>query len=439
MIVNDPSQTTVVAGNPFLYDVDATDEDGDELQYVLEDEPIGMSIHPTSGVITWVPGTEAADLSFEQTVTVLDGRGGSDSKTFTVTVLRDPVGVNQAPVIGSNPITSGFVDFTYEYTVTATDPDGDALTYELVTGPTTAGFVDSTDDSSKLLQWTPKLGDEGDRYFAVKVLDPHGAFDLQTFTVSVVNLNDPPSIDSPAVINVSTDDVYQYPVVASDPNGDDLAYTLVGGPAGAGFVVDAAGNNTNLLQWNPMIEDVGYHDFLIRVSDPQGLVDEQLFTVLVSYLNDPPSIDSTAITNAVVDILYRYDVIASDPNNDVLTYELLAAPNGAGFVVDGNAVNTNVLAWKPQLGDVGEHLFVVRVSDPQKLFDLQQCCSTGRVSSASSSSRWTRANPSHWSTCGLPIGSAASISRRRYRISFKRLTSTSRRRIWGPAGAFSSW
>ena len=31
VIVNDPSQTTVVAGNPFLYDVDATDEDGDFL------------------------------------------------------------------------------------------------------------------------------------------------------------------------------------------------------------------------------------------------------------------------------------------------------------------------------------------------------------------------------------------------------------------------
>jgi hypothetical protein len=42
-------------GETYTYDVDATDVDGDTLTYSLTDNPNGMVIDPTTGVITW-PG-----------------------------------------------------------------------------------------------------------------------------------------------------------------------------------------------------------------------------------------------------------------------------------------------------------------------------------------------------------------------------------------------
>ena len=54
------------------------------------------------------------------------------------TVLPEP---NNPPVITSTPLETATVGETYTYTVEATDPDGDALTYSLVTSPTDRDII----------------------------------------------------------------------------------------------------------------------------------------------------------------------------------------------------------------------------------------------------------------------------------------------------------
>ncbi|HCL90511.1 MAG TPA: hypothetical protein DHW70_04240 [Candidatus Atribacteria bacterium] len=44
--------------------------------------------------------------------------------------------------------------------------------------------------------------------------------------------------------------------------------------------------------------------------------------------NLSPTITSTPITLATVDVLYTYDVNATDPEGDTLTYSLIAPPEG---------------------------------------------------------------------------------------------------------------
>ncbi len=73
---------------PYEYDVDATDRNiGDVLTYSLDDFPTGMAIDPSTGLISWTPGsTQIGDNSV--TTRVTDTTGLSDTQGFFVSVIE---------------------------------------------------------------------------------------------------------------------------------------------------------------------------------------------------------------------------------------------------------------------------------------------------------------------------------------------------------------
>jgi len=83
--------TTATAGQPYSYDVEATDPDaGDTLTFALTTAAAGMSIDPPSGLITWTP---TAGQIGEQAVTgrVTDSGGLVTEQSFAVTVSAAPL------------------------------------------------------------------------------------------------------------------------------------------------------------------------------------------------------------------------------------------------------------------------------------------------------------------------------------------------------------
>ena len=80
--------------------------------------------------------------------------------------------------------------------------------------------------------------------------------------------------------------------------------------------------------------------------------------VFYGKLNEPPQINSLPPTEADLNREYRYDVLAIDPNNDAIIFELVEAP--AGMTI--NSTNGQI-RWTPASSDVGLHTVDVRVSD----------------------------------------------------------------------------
>ena len=109
----------------------ATDPDGDILKYqwsVTGGSIYDEDVNPMEWKTPAIPGF------YNITVTVDDGKGGTDSMTETVEV-REP---NKPPVVGSITITELklgkiplyiYVNRDYEVSVEASDPDGDSLSY----------------------------------------------------------------------------------------------------------------------------------------------------------------------------------------------------------------------------------------------------------------------------------------------------------------------
>jgi RHS repeat-associated protein len=80
----------------------------------------------------------------------------------------------------------------YVYDVEATDPDGDAVTYSLTTAPT--GM--SINPATGLINWPVTSSEAGDHAVTVRTQDPLGAFDTQSFTLTILNQNQPPVVNA---------------------------------------------------------------------------------------------------------------------------------------------------------------------------------------------------------------------------------------------------
>ena len=59
--------------------------------------------------------------------------------------------------------------------------------------------------------------------------------------------------------------VYVYQIYASDPDGDELVYSLRQAPEG--MVIDP---KTGLIRWKADVKDSGSHAISVKVSDGQG-------------------------------------------------------------------------------------------------------------------------------------------------------------------------
>ena len=81
--------------------------------------------------------------------------------------------------------------------------------------------------------------------------------------------------------------------------------------------------------------------------------------------NQSPTITSTPITTATVAAAYAYNVNATDPDGDTLTYSLTTNPTG--MTIDST---TGVINWTPTSTQIGDHDLTVEVSDGE-LLDTQ--------------------------------------------------------------------
>ncbi len=84
---------------------------------------------------------EELNCYYTFTVRVNDGHGGEDTQTWTVHV-GDTFAGNHSPIITSTPLSEGYAGLPYAYQLTATDPDGDQLTYYLEGTPPEGMMID---------------------------------------------------------------------------------------------------------------------------------------------------------------------------------------------------------------------------------------------------------------------------------------------------------
>ncbi len=126
-----PTVTTPVAqsstvGTALSLPVAASDPDGDALTFSATGLPPGLGIGTVTGLIVGTPTTAG---TYGVIVTVNDGKGGvASSPAFAWTVSAAPL-TNRPPVVTTPAAQASTVGTALSLAVTASDPDGDALSF----------------------------------------------------------------------------------------------------------------------------------------------------------------------------------------------------------------------------------------------------------------------------------------------------------------------
>lgn len=325
----------------------ATDPDSDPLTFAIQ-------TGPSHGAVTLVPGGALATYTPNPdyhgpdsfTFVVDDGNGGTSIGTVSITVTPR----NDAPTLADQTVTTP-EDTPIDVTLAGQDIDGDALSYTVLAGPSNGNAA----ITGNVLTYTPAPDFHGTDVVTVQVSDGQGGTASATVTIIVTPVNDAPVIDDQTV-TTPEDTSIDVTLGATDADGDALTYTVASGPAD-GAVVIANG----VLTYTPALNFHGTDAIVVQVSDGEGGTDTATITIIVTPVDDPPSVGDRTITTPE-DTAVSTSIGATHPDGIGMTYQITGAPANGTATLAGD-----VVTYTPAENFHGTDAVVVLVTDANGL------------------------------------------------------------------------
>jgi hypothetical protein len=248
----------------------------------------------------------------------------------------DPVtSPNHAPVlapIGARTVGEGL---TLTFFASASDADGQPLTYSATSLPSGATFNPTT----RQFSWTPGFGAMGSYTVRFTVRDnglPTPAEDFEDVAITVMDRN--PNDNLPPTLDPQTDrpgvaeEAMSFRLTGHDPEGAALTFSATSLPPGASL--DAS---TGLFSWTPQSSQVGIYPVTFRATDPGSLFDQASIYLVVSDRGAaaPPPVACTAGQSST-----QYGVVDQgiDPISVSYSYQSFVVGRNTGSV-------TGTLLW----------------------------------------------------------------------------------------------
>ena len=363
---NTPSFTSplaagVLENQTLVYAAVATDADEDPLTYSLSGTDATLfTIDPNTGVVNFIappdfenPDDAGGDNVYNITVTASDG-DNSANQAVAVTVTNendnDPLFTSDTSVsVAENQPVDSVV-----YTATATDPDGDALTYSL-SGTDAARFTIDPNTGAVRFIASPDFENPddagGNNVYNITVTASDGDNTTNhdvaiTVTDEENEVGNAPVFTSPDSAGVLENQTLVYAAVATDADEDPLTYSLSGTDA-TRFTIDP---NTGVVNFiappdfeNPA--DAGgdnVYDITVTASDGANEAERDVAVTVTNVNDNTPSFTSPATAGAAENQRSAYTAVATDADGDTLTYGL-SGTDAALFTIDGS---TGVVSFR---------------------------------------------------------------------------------------------
>lgn len=326
-----------------------TDADGDALTVASVSQATNGAVVSNGTNVTYTPNV---DFHGTDTFTYTASDGNGDTATGTVTVKVTMV--NDIPVTRNTNLTT-LEDTTASSTLSASDVDGDALTYRIVTH-STKGTVTLTNVTTGAYTYTPYPNISGTDTFGFRANDGTADSSVATVRVTIVPVNDMPVAANDAA-TTEEDKAITIPVLANDTDIDGDALSVVSTTQGANGTVTATGDT---VRYTPKANFYGPDTFIYMVSDKNGGTSTGTVSITVTAVNDAPVAHNGTLT-ATKDMVASGTLSADDEDGDALTYRIVA--NGDKGTVALTDAATGAYTYLPHPDASGTDTFTFRASD----------------------------------------------------------------------------
>lgn len=257
-----PPKLEIEEGKTYEFRIAVTDPDqGQTIQVILRGPQFAAirkqdTATSSTYVLRLAPGATDSG-QYTLTITATDSGGASAAQDIALTVMH----VNRSPVATGQSVTVS-EDATAAITLNASDPDGDRLTYTIVTPPANG----SLSGAAPNLSYTPSPNYHGPDQFTFRVNDGTTSSNTATVTITVNSLNDPPELSVPGSQTVNLGQLIEFAVSASDPDtGQTLTISADQLPAGA--VIRSISPTSSQFSWTPNANQPGVFRIVFRVAD----------------------------------------------------------------------------------------------------------------------------------------------------------------------------
>ncbi|MEM9776544.1 MAG: putative Ig domain-containing protein, partial [Chloroflexota bacterium] len=296
---------------------------GDSLTWSATGLPSGLDIDQDSGVIS---GRVNGGGQYSVRVTVNDGRGGSDSETFSWIVNRKPT-VNNPGNQTSRVCTSQSVSLQ----ISASDPDGNGLSYSAPELPSGLSI-----NGSGLITGKPTTAQN--KTVSVSVSDGRGGIDSTSFSWTTI-ANTKPSITKPATQATARNQAANLQLSVSDANGDPVTVTVTGLPQGLTY------NPSTRKISGTVSKSAAQQNYTVTISatDNCGGASTQTFTWQVVNTNpvwNPVPVNQSTAEGEDVNLTIK----ATDANGDTITYKATNLPQGLNLDPNTGQIRGRVLS-----------------------------------------------------------------------------------------------
>jgi uncharacterized delta-60 repeat protein len=330
-----------------------TDPDGNPLTITSVTQGTnGSVVNNGDGTVTYTPNANFNGVdSF--TYTISDGSGGADTATVSVAAAA----VNDPPFANSQSVSTN-EDTPKAITLTATEIDGDPLSYSIVVPPTNGTLTLVAPN----LTYMPAPNYNGPDSFTFKTNDGSADSNIATVSITVNAVNDPPvagnnayTTNEDTTLTVATPGVLGNDIDIDSPT---LAAVLATGPMSGTLSLNANGSFT----YTPNANFNGGDTFTYRASD--GSLTSNLATVNITTnsVNDPPiAIDDAATTERNAFVAVNVLANDTDPEGEALTVLSLTQPaNGTASLP---TLPNGAVRYSPNSNFTGDDFFTYTLRD----------------------------------------------------------------------------
>lgn len=355
-VVTAPATVSGAVGTPITMTVTATDADQDIIaSLVAAPLPVGAEFTAnaghTAGTLTWTP-VAGQEGTTNITFTASNALFGSATTAFTIAGS----GADVPPTVTAPTTMIGSEGTLMTFTVTASDPDGDAITSLMGSPlPTGATFTANGSNTAGTFSWTPTFEQAGT--YTVTWTASNALTGTAATAITIENTDQAPVLAPIGNVTVAEGGTATVNVVATDVDGDLITLdTTLPGFAVLNAPTSGTGSVSTTITLSPTAGAAGSYTGTVRATSG-SFTDSTTFAITVTAggSDQAPVVTAPATQSGTEGTLVTFTVTASDADGDAIT-SLAAAPLPTGATFTANGSNTaGTFSWTPSGGQAGTY------------------------------------------------------------------------------------